>query len=41
MIDIEQEEYILEQAMAEYYDKKSKKRNIPKEIIIFSVNDMW
>lgn len=41
MIDIDQEEYILEQAMAKYYDKKYKKKNIPKEIIIFSVNDLF
>lgn len=43
MIDIDQEDSYLDQCMQDYYEKKyrTKKKNVPKEIVIFSVNDMW
>lgn len=42
MIDIDQEDSYLDQAIQEYYDKKYKKKySIPDKIETFSVNDLW
>jgi len=47
MLNAEQEDSYLDQAREAYYEKKyakinkKKYKNVPKEIIIFSINDMW